>query len=603
MYSAKLSFGFVSLVLAASCASADGERVADGAATSAFTTYQALEAIPLNVVWQVGVNGARTDRMSTIDPAERDGFPLDGQAWYLAAQPIAGTKPVYRLFNGWVNGFMDHMDSTVAGEGGYSTESTLGYAFASASAQPGLALLLRTYNPNGDHGTRATLEPQASGYHDESLGVYGFSRIASNFAATSEDTSSLVASGGGITAEVSLVAGAAVWRWTYGGYQYLNHFDYGREMQAAMFFPDPNPLNPTEAGDANSYPALPFWRRHGSPVISASVSGASISTRTVPLEWEPYNAGGGPDHPALWHNLVLGKEVVLGYNNRPGVAKYTTVVNAPSAVDAKMIEAPVVFVRSELSSLHTYDATHGQLSTRSLAACSAQSASASLYYYQDAGGPIAATPDGAHALGIYVRGGTNPNASIVSTRCGGTAGETGTDTVALQALHVGRIPAGESRYDAYVVTGTLTEVEQSMTWLASGAPIQPPPPPANCGALASGACIYVGQTIPSCANGYAMTLDGSDRLVVTQNGAQLWSDGATGSAGAACMQSDGNFVVYDGGGRALWNSVTPGFPGAHLAVQDDGNVVVYAANNGTVNPNGMANGGQALWSWKTGRLY
>ena len=44
------------------------------------------------------------------------------------------------------------------------------------------------------------------------------------------------------------------------------------------------------------------------------------------------------------------------------------------------------------------------------------------------------------------------------------------------------------------------------------------------------------------------------------------------------MQGDGNFVLYDIHGAALWDSHTEGNPGAFLAEQDDGNLVVYAAN-------------------------
>jgi hypothetical protein len=41
------------------------------------------------------------------------------------------------------------------------------------------------------------------------------------------------------------------------------------------------------------------------------------------------------------------------------------------------------------------------------------------------------------------------------------------------------------------------------------------------------------------------------------------------------MQTDGNLVLYDAQQNPLWNSGTPGNPGAFLAVQDDGNVVIY----------------------------
>jgi hypothetical protein len=41
------------------------------------------------------------------------------------------------------------------------------------------------------------------------------------------------------------------------------------------------------------------------------------------------------------------------------------------------------------------------------------------------------------------------------------------------------------------------------------------------------------------------------------------------------MQGDGNFVVY-AGGVGVWSSGTAGNPGAYLAMQTDGNLVVYS---------------------------
>lgn len=45
-----------------------------------------------------------------------------------------------------------------------------------------------------------------------------------------------------------------------------------------------------------------------------------------------------------------------------------------------------------------------------------------------------------------------------------------------------------------------------------------------------------------------------------------------GAAGVATMQGDGNFVVYDSGGGAVWHTYSNGNPGAYLAVQDDSNL-------------------------------
>ena len=67
-----------------------------------------------------------------------------------------------------------------------------------------------------------------------------------------------------------------------------------------------------------------------------------------------------------------------------------------------------------------------------------------------------------------------------------------------------------------------------------------------------------------------------------------WSNGAIRGAGDSylIMQTDGNLVWYSRG-KAIWNSRTPGNPGARLVAQGDGNVVLYSKTN------------RALWSTQT----
>jgi len=57
-------------------------------------------------------------------------------------------------------------------------------------------------------------------------------------------------------------------------------------------------------------------------------------------------------------------------------------------------------------------------------------------------------------------------------------------------------------------------------------------------------------------------------------GGELWSSG-TAEAGSQCQthfQGDGNLVIYEGGGQAIWHSSTSG---SELRIQEDGNVVIY----------------------------
>jgi hypothetical protein len=76
-------------------------------------------------------------------------------------------------------------------------------------------------------------------------------------------------------------------------------------------------------------------------------------------------------------------------------------------------------------------------------------------------------------------------------------------------------------------------------------------------------------------------------LYKSANNEIIWRSGGMG-AGSCLMQTDGNLVVYKLSSTLLnppsdvnpcWSSNTHGNAGAFLAVQDDGNVVIYNAAN------------------------
>ena len=91
-------------------------------------------------------------------------------------------------------------------------------------------------------------------------------------------------------------------------------------------------------------------------------------------------------------------------------------------------------------------------------------------------------------------------------------------------------------------------------------------------------------------NGFYYVEMQTDGNLVLRNdvGTALWSSGTAGNAGAyAILQTNGNFVVYSAAGKALWSTDTTGDNGATLAMQDDGNLVLYTTS------------GAAPWSSKT----
>jgi surface antigen len=80
--------------------------------------------------------------------------------------------------------------------------------------------------------------------------------------------------------------------------------------------------------------------------------------------------------------------------------------------------------------------------------------------------------------------------------------------------------------------------------------------------------------------------DDGNLVLYNDFGRALWASHTEGNPGAylATQSSDGNVVIYSSSGQALWNAGTQGNPGDALQLQDDGNIVVYSA------------GGQAVWS-------
>lgn len=117
------------------------------------------------------------------------------------------------------------------------------------------------------------------------------------------------------------------------------------------------------------------------------------------------------------------------------------------------------------------------------------------------------------------------------------------------------------------------------------APQIPPPESANgCGALLPNQVLGVDQGVSSCDGRFTLVQQGDGNLVLYQaGGGALWSTVTSGSQGrATVMQEDGNLVSYTPDSKPVWFSKTSGNPGAWLAIQDDGNLVIYA--------------GKAIWS-------
>ncbi|MET3818895.1 subtilase family serine protease [Burkholderia ambifaria] len=106
-----------------------------------------------------------------------------------------------------------------------------------------------------------------------------------------------------------------------------------------------------------------------------------------------------------------------------------------------------------------------------------------------------------------------------------------------------------------------------------------PTSPIYGGEVTEGTTLRPSQIVYSASGSHRLAMQDDGNLVLynTANGAAVWNSGTYGNAGAyAVFQTDGNFVIYSASGKPLWFSSTNGTTfGQRLSVQDDGNMVIY----------------------------
>jgi hypothetical protein len=108
--------------------------------------------------------------------------------------------------------------------------------------------------------------------------------------------------------------------------------------------------------------------------------------------------------------------------------------------------------------------------------------------------------------------------------------------------------------------------------------------------LSPGSTFFGGTYI--CSGGYEFINQNDGNLVIYNSaGNALWASNTdTGLPLLVDMQTDGNFVKYYTAGGAAWSTRTSGNPGAYVCFQRDGNMVIYA-------PSGSFScSGRALWA-------
>ena len=425
-----------------------------------------------------------TDHYTSINPYESTGID-EGQIFYLMNSTVPGTLSLHSLYNG---ASVDHMVSQTTNESGYSYIQTIGSAYA--YSLPGLYPIKRWLNPIAEDHIVNFSQEIPSGYIEEGVIGYGYPRYGTlgevrYECLTSDNT--IYAEGDIVSISVNLVAGGAVCELNWKGKQFINNYDYGRQIQTAFNFDSLGLDNPTEAGSRYGYPEMldcpegvkcststlgrEGKNAQGSPLISINVTGTTLTTETRPLQWNPDEHNGGEFNPVAWDGTVE-KEVILDYdtNYTAHVIKWTTTINVPNDEDYFDWELITAYLNPEFNKLYAFDAVGNQLYDKTNIVLSQNGemlAPPAANMAPMSGGVINATADGQYALGVFRTKTDYYNHFALGTFLGfnSISGEYGRNTTKWSVMErdaSSGISAGAHSGTAYLLVGTLSNVVQTM---------------------------------------------------------------------------------------------------------------------------------------------
>lgn len=175
----------------------------------------------------------------------------------------------------------------------------------------------------------------------------------------------------------------AIYSLVWNGHEFINHTDFGRELQSAVTYDGLGEgYNPTEAG------ARRDWDTSTSQLLHADTTGA-LATETRMAYWDPYQGNARS-------NDRLQKQVSL----RADHIEYVTTFNVSDAHSQAQFEAVTGYLGAEFSSQYTIG-VDGTLAPRTQLVNDRPL--------------ILATPDGQYAMGAYSEGAANYGYAFTDT--------------------------------------------------------------------------------------------------------------------------------------------------------------------------------------------
>jgi hypothetical protein len=104
----------------------------------------------------------------------------------------------------------------------------------------------------------------------------------------------------------------------------------------------------------------------------------------------------------------------------------------------------------------------------------------------------------------------------------------------------------------------------------------PDPGPSKGDRLGPNQQLLSGEQLVSANRQFRMQLQSDGNFVVYDGNDAIWATGTGNREVTQCiMQTDGNLVIYNGT-DVVWAAGTDNHPGAYLVLQDDGNAVMHA---------------------------
>lgn len=273
----------------------------------------------------------------------------------------------------------------------------------------------------------------------------------------------------GTTARVAGAIGSIV----YGGKEFINSFDHGRELQIAFQkFGMGECNNPTEAGsgDDGVGPGTTSQLTN----IKALPSG-TLQTRVIPAHWvqpgktSPYcpKKLTRPSTTPRADDNPISKKLQIGFNGNRQIIVYDFTIEFKKPMSILDLEAPTGYLTHEFTHFYEVNTQDGKLRRMYPERTSIGFMGGSTSFPE-----ILSTPDGRHAMGVFSPPHYGANPLYVYFQFMGT-GRKETDANKWTIYyHMDEVQAGSLSYRTFIVVGSLKQVKNSLFQLSKMSPVE-----------------------------------------------------------------------------------------------------------------------------------